>query len=79
MSQINITKTIEAKNENCPVPTVKTALAIKELKNGDILKIIITDTASKKDLPVFIKRMGQKILEVSEKNQETEIIIEVVK
>lgn len=75
----NITKTIEAKNENCPLPTVKTAAAIKELNNGDIIKIIITDSASKKDLPVFVQRMGHKVLEIIEGEIETQVIIQVVK
>ena len=75
----NITKTLKAKNENCPLPTVKTAAAIKELNNGDIIKIIITDSASKKDLPVFVQRMGHKILKIIEEEVETQVIVQVVK
>lgn len=78
-STYNIIKVIEAKGENCPLPTVKTAAAIKELNNGDIIKIIVTDSASKKDLPVFVARMGHKILEVVTGEIETQIIVQVVK
>jgi len=50
----------------CPLPIIKTAEKIKELKVGQILEILATDEGIKADLPAWCKAVGQEYLGVEE-------------
>jgi TusA-related sulfurtransferase len=62
MSEIKPTETLDCFGLICPVPVYLTAQKIKELKVGDILEIIATDEGVIKDIPVWAKETGNKIV-----------------
>ncbi len=60
---LSITKTVDARGLSCPLPIVKTALAIKELGSGDVIEVLATDPGSTKDFLAWSKTTGHELLE----------------
>ncbi len=58
-----ITKTLDAKGLNCPMPIVKTAMTMKDLSSGELLEVLATDPGSTKDFAAWSKSTGNDIVE----------------
>ncbi len=54
----------------CPMPIIKTAEKMKELKVGQVLEVLATDEGIKADMPAWCKATGQEFLGVEEKEGE---------
>jgi tRNA 2-thiouridine synthesizing protein A len=54
----------------CPMPVIKTAKLMKELKIGQVLEVVATDMGIKNDLPAWCRSTGQEFLGVEEKDGE---------
>ena len=54
----------------CPMPVIKTAQMIKDMKIGQILEVLATDMGIKNDLPAWCRSTGQEYLGVEEKDGE---------
>lgn len=76
MSEITITKTLDASGLACPMPIVKTRLAIDELASGEILKLISTDRGSCTDVPAWCGSTGNRLLEQTEEDGSFLFLIE---
>lgn len=63
----------------CPMPIVKTAQKIKELKIGQVLEIDATDLGIKSDMPAWCKATGQEYLGIEEKDGEYKVYVKKVK
>lgn len=50
----------------CPVPVYKTALALKELEDGETLKLITTDPGSLEDIPALARQTGHRLVGAEE-------------
>jgi tRNA 2-thiouridine synthesizing protein A len=50
----------------CPMPIVKTAAKIKELKTGEVLEVVADDKGIKKDMPAWCRTTGHEFLGVEE-------------
>ena len=61
-------ETLDASGLMCPMPIVKLAKKIKEIKVGDVLELIADDVGSKEDVPAWCKRTGNELLESKEEN-----------
>ncbi len=46
----------------CPMPIVKTSKAMKELRSGQILKMIATDAGSPPDIEAWSRQTGNELL-----------------
>lgn len=71
-----VADTVDARGLCCPMPTVKTALALKRLNHGEVLEILTNDPASKRDLPAWAETTGNKLLALREENYSIKIYIE---
>jgi tRNA 2-thiouridine synthesizing protein A len=60
-----IAKTLDARGLSCPLPIVKTALAIKELTSGQLIEVLATDPGSTKDFTAWSKTTGHQLVESS--------------
>ena len=60
-----VAKTIDARGLSCPLPIVKTALAIREIGSGDLLEVLATDPGSTKDFTAWTKTTGHELVESS--------------
>lgn len=50
MVDYEVTETLDVKEQNCPMPVVKTKQATDNLDEGDILEVLATDPGSMSDL-----------------------------
>jgi TusA-related sulfurtransferase len=49
-SNIDVTETLDVKGQNCPMPVIKTKQAVDELRPGDVLEVVATDSGSMSDI-----------------------------
>jgi tRNA 2-thiouridine synthesizing protein A len=61
----SVAKTVDARGLSCPLPIVKTALAIRELASGDMVEVLATDPGSTKDFAAWSKTTGHQLVESS--------------
>jgi TusA-related sulfurtransferase len=50
----------------CPVPIIKTAQAMKEMKPGEVLLLIADDRGVLVDLPAWCKMAKEELLQMTE-------------
>jgi len=60
-----VAKVVDARGLSCPLPIVKTALAIREIGSGDLLEVLATDPGSTKDFIAWTKTTGHELVESS--------------
>ena len=53
---------LDARGLICPMPVLKAKKILQSIESGQILKILITDEAALKDIPVFCEMAGHTIL-----------------
>jgi tRNA 2-thiouridine synthesizing protein A len=58
--------TFDAKGLMCPMPIVKLAKKMKEMKVGEVLELIADDVGSKEDVPAWCNRTGNELVGQSE-------------
>ncbi len=59
---------VDCTGETCPVPLVETRKALRKAKEGDIVEVIGTHPSSKKEIPMAVKALGLKLIDVQEKS-----------
>jgi tRNA 2-thiouridine synthesizing protein A len=65
MTTAAITQKLDARGLNCPMPIVKTAIAVKTLASGELLEVLATDPGAVKDFAAWSKSTGNPIVEQS--------------
>ena len=65
MTTAVIAHKVDARGLNCPMPIVKTAIAIKSLGSGDLLEVLATDPGAVKDFEAWSKSTGNELVEQS--------------
>jgi tRNA 2-thiouridine synthesizing protein A len=68
-------KILNVCNEVCPMPIVKTREALKEMKPGETLVVIVDYPPSKENVQRFAINEGHEILGVSNDDRTIKIII----
>jgi TusA-related sulfurtransferase len=59
---------VDCTGETCPVPLVETRKALRKAKEGDIIEVIGTHPASKKEIPMAVKALGLELVDIQENN-----------
>jgi TusA-related sulfurtransferase len=57
---------VDCRGETCPVPLVETRKALRKAKEGDIVEVIGTHPASKKEIPLAVKALGLELIGMEE-------------
>ncbi|MDD3196119.1 MAG: sulfurtransferase TusA family protein [Paludibacter sp.] len=57
---------LDCKGLSCPMPMMKIAKAMKELKTGEVLEVFGTDPGTKSDLPGWCTKTGNECLEITD-------------
>jgi len=57
---------VDCTGETCPIPLVETRKALRKAKKGDIVEVIGTHPASKKEIPMAVKALGLELIGVQE-------------
>ncbi len=66
MEKIETQRRLDARGMTCPMPSVKTALMLEDMKTGEVLEVITDDPVSKTDLPVWARASGNTVLGIQE-------------
>jgi tRNA 2-thiouridine synthesizing protein A len=65
MTIASIAHRVDARGLSCPLPIVKTAIAIKALQSGELIEVLATDPASTKDFTAWARTTGHELVESS--------------
>jgi len=60
---------VDCRGETCPVPLVETRKALRKAKEGDIVEVIGTHPASRKEIPMAVKALGLELIDVQEEGE----------
>ena len=60
MAQIKV----DCRGETCPVPLVEVRKALRKASPGDVVEVVGTHTASKKEIPMAVRALGLELLSV---------------
>lgn len=60
---MDISKEVDARGLNCPLPILKAKKALAELQSGQLLKVLCTDPGSVRDFQAFSKQTGNELVE----------------
>ena len=67
---------LDVRGETCPVPLVEVRKALRKAAEGDMLEIIGTHPASKKEIPMAANALGVKILSDEQLGNEWKIVLQ---
>jgi TusA-related sulfurtransferase len=68
-------QTIDCVGLYCPMPIVKTAQKMKELKTGEVLEIVADDKGIKHDMPAWCQATGNECLGIEEVGGEIKVYV----
>jgi tRNA 2-thiouridine synthesizing protein A len=57
---------VDVRYETCPVPLIETRKALRKASPGDIVEVIGTHPASKKEIPMAVEALKLELLGVEE-------------
>ncbi|MPV86623.1 hypothetical protein GCU85_07785 [Cardiobacteriales bacterium ML27] len=56
-----ITEIVDARGLICPLPVLKTRLALSTMQSGQCVQVMATDATSQDDMPVFAELTGHTL------------------
>ncbi len=65
MTLATIAHRVDARGLSCPLPIVRTAIAIRVLQPGELIEVLATDPGSAKDFTAWAKTTGHELVESS--------------
>ena len=68
MSPLKAAKVLDSSGMLCPLPIVKTSLAIKEIGVGQVLQVIATDPGAPSDMEAWSRQTGHELQESSKED-----------
>lgn len=63
---MNISKEIDARGLNCPLPILHAKKALDRIGTGQVLKITATDPGAIKDFQAFARQTGNELVDSTE-------------
>ena len=68
-------KTLDCMGLYCPMPIIKTAQKIKELKKGEVLEVVADDKGIKQDMPAWCQTTGNECVGIEEAGGEIKVYV----
>jgi tRNA 2-thiouridine synthesizing protein A len=72
-------KSVDCVGLYCPMPIVKTAQQIKQMKVGEVLEVVADDKGIKQDMPAWCKTTGNECLGMEESKGEIKVYVKKLK
>ena len=79
MSDIKISKILDAKKLSCPLPILKAKKAIDGINIGEYLEVLATDPGSVSDFNAWARSTGHELVENSEEDGVYRFVIKKTK
>ena len=77
--KIHISAVLDTFGLLCPMPIIKTAAKLKELRKGEILKVLSDDPGVQEDMPAWCVTSGNELLLIEEIGEEFHAYIRKVR
>jgi tRNA 2-thiouridine synthesizing protein A len=61
-----VDRTLDCRGLLCPMPALKTSMAIKSMQVGQLLEVLATDLGAKPDMLAWSKRTGYELVRMEE-------------
>ena len=58
----DVTTTVDAKGQSCPMPVLMTSKAAKDLQVGQIMLVEATDNGARSDIPAWVTQTGNELV-----------------
>ncbi len=68
MSDHQASTTLDCTGLQCPLPVIKTAQAMKQLGDGQILELLATDPGVEPDMTAWASRTGNELVSISQQD-----------
>ena len=65
MTLATIAQRVDPRGLSCPLPIVRTAIAIRALAPGELIEVLATDPGSTKDFTAWAQATGHQLVESS--------------
>jgi TusA-related sulfurtransferase len=62
LSQVTVTRTVDARGSACPGPLLEAKKAIGTVSKGQTIEVLTSDASTKNDLPLWAKKVGHEYL-----------------
>jgi tRNA 2-thiouridine synthesizing protein A len=72
-------KVVDARGTSCPGPILAAKKGMAEVKVGEIMEVLATDSGTQKDLPAWANKMGHEYLGVVEEAGYLKLFVKRVK
>jgi tRNA 2-thiouridine synthesizing protein A len=66
MAELTEDRVLDMRGFQCPIPVVKTNLAIREMEPGQVLKVLATDRGAIADFPAWADDTGNELVATGE-------------
>jgi TusA-related sulfurtransferase len=66
MADVTEDRLLDMRGFQCPIPVVKTNLAIEEMAPGQVLKVLATDRGAISDFPAWAEDTGNELVSTGE-------------
>ncbi len=66
---------LDASGLACPMPLLKTKLALRDLAAGEVLRVTATDSGSWRDIRKYVAMSGHELLAATEVNGQYQFLI----
>lgn len=64
-TSVTVSKEVDARGLNCPLPILRTKKALNDMKSGQLLRVVATDPSSQRDFEAFSRQTGNTLVEQS--------------
>lgn len=75
MSDVTITRTIDARGSFCPGPLMELIRAIREGAVGDVIAVWSADKGSRIDIPKWVEKAGHELIALEGKDGYDEVVV----
>jgi TusA-related sulfurtransferase len=66
---------VDCRGQTCPVPLVEVRKALKRAKPGEVIEVVGTHPASKKEIPMAVTALKAEVLSVEGSDSDWKIVI----
>jgi tRNA 2-thiouridine synthesizing protein A len=73
--EYKVDKVVDARGSHCPGPLMELIKAIKNVQVGQVVAVYSTDSGSKNDIPLWVKKAGHELIGVYDRGGYTEFIV----
>lgn len=79
MTTTDVTRSIDARGMPCPGPLMSLIGAIREGQVDDVIEVLSSDEGSRSDIPAWVAKAGQEMVEIVEDEGYAHFVIKKVK